>query len=211
VDSRLGGGGPPHLQRFSSNQRRLPGIPQPWRCARPRARSPQGDGRLRTHQPFAPWLSVPQIGAYAPRRWRTTASPAVPAQPAPVAWHTPALEMRSFPSAEPAGRRQTTHTPALSPLAQRPPRSALARLGGGGPPHLQRFPSNQRRLPGIPQPMLSAQHRMGRPACAEQRLRRGPRSAAVRRDLGAGRLAVGLRANGAGGADIAEMLAAHVP
>jgi hypothetical protein len=67
----------------------------------------------------------PQIGAAAPSRWRPTASPGVPVMP------IPALEMRSFPSAEPGTGDVNQRT------LQTFPRSALSRLRGGGPPHLQ--------------------------------------------------------------------------
>jgi hypothetical protein len=200
---------PPHLQGFRSC------LSQPWRCARPRARSPEratgspahrrpsvpdrrcrafaveptaspgvpvmpipalemrsslsaepgtGDGNQRTPQTSlprsalsrlrggahrisrgcchaypspgdalvpergarngrrepAPTADIPQIGAAAPSRWRTTASPGGVAMP------IPALEMRSSPSAEPGTGDVNQRTPQTSL-----PRSALPRLRGG--------------------------------------------------------------------------------
>jgi hypothetical protein len=90
---------------------RSQGVPRQsptWRCARPRARSPQGDGE--------PWHTS-TAGQHAPRMRART--PALPGGAPPI----PDLEMRSSPSAEPAGRRGTRHTPATDQRDPRRPRS----------------------------------------------------------------------------------------
>jgi hypothetical protein len=100
-----------------------------WRCARPRARSPQGDGALCLRQLSA--NACPRCGrdARAPRG-RTDLQDRV--------------EMRPASGAEPAGRRGALPTPAVGqrvpPMRARRPRSQ-GKIGGG-PPRLQALGSS---------------------------------------------------------------------
>jgi hypothetical protein len=108
-------------------------------------------GHVAYSTPTPPRPSGPQIGASAPRRWRTTASPRLLANPTPVMSHTPALEMRSSLSAEP-GTGDGDPRPSQPLPVPAAPRSALARLGGGGSPHLQGFPPIPRLDALVPVP-----------------------------------------------------------
>jgi hypothetical protein len=111
-----------------------------WRCARPRARSPQGDERRCIRQP--PADTVPGCGrdARAPRE-------------GPI----PDLEMRSSPSAEPAGRREAMHTPTASRHGPRM-RARTPALPGGAQSRTWRCARPRARSPQgderrcIPQP-----------------------------------------------------------
>jgi hypothetical protein len=128
------GRGRPRSQGGATRQSRT------WRCARPRARSPQGDERRCIRQP--PADTVPGCGrdARAPRE-------------GPI----PDLEMRSSPSAEPAGRREAMHTPTASRHGPRM-RARTPALPGGAQSRTWRCARPRARSPQgderrcIPQP-----------------------------------------------------------